>query len=105
MTQEQIDKQIEYLRSQKVNPTGNYRRYLVNLYNMYYNGAKQNGTDWCPNISIREKINAAYEGVAHDHMAFDMVQKWDNDLKKLGYIRHKKENGEWRTYIIKGLDF
>lgn len=32
MTQEQIDKQIEYLRSQKVNPTGNYRRYLVNLY-------------------------------------------------------------------------
>lgn len=105
MTEKQIKKQIEYLRSQKEKPTGNYRRYLVNLYNMYYNGAKLNGTDWCPSISLSDKVKAAYKNLEVDHMSFYMVQRWDEDLSKLGYISHKKVNNEWRTYILKELDF
>ncbi|MGN0453655.1 MAG: hypothetical protein ACI4G1_00585 [Ruminococcus sp.] len=46
MTEEQKIKKIEYLLSQKEHPTGNYRRYLVNLYELFYNGAKNQGTDW-----------------------------------------------------------
>lgn len=105
MTQEKINKQIAYLKSQKNNPTGNYRQYLVNLYNMYCDGAKLNGTDWCPNISIPEKIKAAYGNLEPDHMSFSMVQRWDKDLRDLGYISHKRVNNEWRTYILKELDF
>ncbi len=105
MTEEQINKQIEYLRSQKDNPAGNYRRYLVNLYELFCNGAKKNGTDWCPNVSKKEMIKAAYAGVKIDHASWEMVQRWKDDLKKLGYLKDCNVNGEWRTYILKELDF
>lgn len=105
MTQDQINKQITYLRSQKDNPTGNYRQYLVNIYNLFSNCAKANGTDWCPNIDIPTIVKAAYAGLETDHESWYMVQKWKGDLKKLGYIGDRNVNGEWRTYILKELDF
>mgnify|MGYP002554985861 CR=1 FL=1 len=70
MTEEQIKHQIEYLRSQKENPTGFYRQYLVNLYHLFYNGAKKNGTDWCPNVGIYTMVKAAYEYVGPVYMRF-----------------------------------
>lgn len=105
MTEKQKNKQIEYLRSQKDNPTGNYRQYLVNLYELFYNGAKLNGTDWCPNMKIQTMVKAAYANVNPDHASRDMVLRWKDDLKKLGYICDRKVNGEWRIYILKELDF
>lgn len=105
MTDEQRNKQIEYLRSQKDNPTGNYRYYLVNIYMCFYNGAKANGTDWCPNVDISTLVKAAYANITPDHSSRYMVQRWKDDLKKLGYICDRKVNGEWRTYILKELDF
>lgn len=105
MTKDEINKQIKYLRSQKENPTGNYRMYLVNLYNLFYKGAKANGTNWCSNVDIPTMIKAAYSNVETDHESLFMVQRWKNDLKKLGYICDRKVNGEWRTYILKELDF
>lgn len=105
MTEEQIKKKIEYLRSQKDNPTGNYRQYLVNLYNLFYNGAKKNGTNWCPNIKIYTMVKAAYANINPDHASRDMVLRWKEDLKKLGYIKDCKVDGEWRIYILKELDF
>lgn len=105
MTEEQIKHQIEYLRSQKEKPTGFYRQYLVNLYHLFYDGAKANGTDWCPNVSLSKMIKATYANINPDHQAKDMVLKWKRDLKKLGYIKDCNVNGEWRTYILKELDF
>lgn len=105
MDQEKINKQIAYLRSQKDNPTGNYRQYLVNIYNLYSDGAKANGTDWCPNIPVSKLVKAAYAGIKEDHLSWSMVQRWKDDLKELGYIYDCKVNGKWRTYILKDLDF
>ncbi|RCX09313.1 hypothetical protein DFR58_13729 [Anaerobacterium chartisolvens] len=34
MTEEKKAQKLVYLRSQKENPTGNYRKYLVNIYNL-----------------------------------------------------------------------
>ena len=105
MTEEQIKRKIEYLRSQRYNPTGNYRQYIVNLYNLFYNSAKANGTDWCPDVKTYTMAKAAYANIKPDHTSRDMVTIWKNDLKKLGYIKDCKVNGEWRIYILKELDF
>lgn len=105
MTEEQKIKKIEYLRSQKEHPTGNYRRYLVNLYELFYNGAKNQGTDWCPNINVPTMVKAAYANLSPDHLSSQMVLRWKDDLKELGYIADRKVDGEWRTYILKELDF
>ena len=105
MTEEQIKHQIEYLRSQKENPTGFYRQYLVNLYHLFYNGAKKNGTDWCPNVGIYTMVKAAYANIPGEHESSYRVRKGKEDLEKLGYIKDCNVDGEWRTYILKELDF
>lgn len=95
----------ETLQRQKNGGKGNYRTYLVNLYNLFYEEAKLNGTDWCPSVSVHRMVQAAYFGLEVDHMSRTMVLRWKDDLKKLGYICDKNVNGEWRTYILKELDF
>ena len=101
MNEEQKAKKLEYLRSQKENPTGKYRRYLVNTYNYILNDSI--GRGWS-RARTREMIDYVYEGNP-DHMAYELVNKYKKTLKDLGYIKYVKENGEWHTHIVKELDF
>ncbi len=100
-----IEKTKANLLAQKNGVEGNYRRYLVNIYNLYCEEARKNGTEWSPNVSPSRLIRAAYSGLDVDHMSYDMVQKWKRELKEMGYLRDKYVDGEWRTYILKELDF
>jgi hypothetical protein len=100
---EKIEKKLEYLRAQKVNTTGNYRKYLVNIYNFILEDSKKDGRGWSK-ASTREMINYVYEGNP-DHMGFGMINEWKKELKEMGYIKFIRENDEWHTYILKDLDF
>ena len=93
------------LLAQKNGVEGNYRRYLVNIYNLYYEEARKNDTEWSPNVSIPRLIRAAYSGVEVDHMSYTLVKKWKKELKEMGYLCDKYVDGEWRIYILKELDF
>lgn len=103
MTEDQKEKKLRYLREQKENPTGNYRKYLVRTYEYILNDSKVDNNRWSK-ANLRKMVDYVYEGYP-DHMAIDLIVEYKNTLRDLGYIRSKKENGEWHTYIIKELDF
>ncbi len=103
MNEEQKNKKINYLKEQKENPTGNYRRYLVNTYNFILNDAKANGKGWSK-ANTRQMLKYVYEG-SSDHMGYEMVNDFKRTLRDLGYIKFVKENDEWHTYIVKELGF
>ncbi|MCM0648649.1 hypothetical protein NBE98_09710 [Clostridium swellfunianum] len=103
MNQEQKEKKLKYLREQKENPTGNYRKYLVRTYGYIQNDSKVDNRGWSK-TTLRKMMNYVYEGNP-DHMANELVVEYKNTLRDLGYIKNIKENGEWHTYIIKELDF
>ncbi|NRT34128.1 hypothetical protein BJV38_003286 [Clostridium beijerinckii] len=103
MTEEQVKQKLDYLRDQKENPTGNYRKYLVRTYEYILNKSKENNTEWAK-TNLREMIDYVYEE-SPDHMANELVVNYQKDLKNLGYIKKLKEDGEWHVYIIKELDF
>ena len=100
MTEEKKQKEIEYLRSQKVNPTGNYRKYLVGLYNYFKSCAENNDGK----TNIPDMIKASY-GDNPDHMAFTQIKRYKKTLTELGYIKNVKDDDGWHTYVIKELDF
>lgn len=103
MTEEQKKNKLNYLRKQKENPTGNYRKYLVRTYEYILDDSKIDNRGWSK-TTLNKMVNYVYEG-APDHMARELVVEYKNTLRDLGYIRNIKENGEWHTYIIKELDF
>ncbi|WP_019910334.1 hypothetical protein [Paenibacillus sp. HW567] len=104
MNEEQKIKELSYLRQQKENPTaGNYRRYMVNTYNYILQSSNVGNKGWSK-ASTREMLNFVYEGNP-DHMGYEMVEKFKKTLRDLGYIKLVKEDNEWRTYILKELDF
>ncbi len=96
-------RKLEILLRQKNGGVGHYREYLVNLYNYFLNKATEKGKDYCT-TTIPEMMKAVY-GSSPDHMANELVVEYKKDLAKLGYIKNIKEDGEWRTYIIKEIDF
>ena len=103
MTEEKKAQKLAYLRSQKINPTGNYRKYLVNIYNYILEDSQANGTGWSKALT-KDMLNYIYDGQP-DHMGYELVDKWKKELRDLGYIKFVKEENEWRTYITKELDF
>lgn len=103
MNQEQRDKKLKYLRDQKENPTGNYRKYLVRVYEYILNDSKVDNRGWSKTI-LNKMIDYVYEGNP-DHMARELIVEYKNTLRDLGYIRSVRQDGEWHTYIIKELDF
>ena len=103
MTEEQKAKKLIYLREQKERPTGNYRRYLVNIYNYILNDSKSNGKGYSA-ANTKMMLNYVYEGPS-DHMGWEKITEWKRELSDLGYIKFVKEGTEWRVYIAKELDF
>ncbi|GEB32820.1 hypothetical protein [Brevibacillus parabrevis] len=103
MNEAQKNQKLKYLREQRENPTGNYRRYLVNTYNYILNDSRNNNKGWSK-ASSREMVNYVYEG-SPDHMGYELVEEYKKTLRDMGYIKFQKENNEWRTYVIKDLDF
>ena len=103
MNEEQKNKKLEYLRKQKENPTGNYRNYLVRVYNYILNESKESGKGWSK-ANTRKMLDYIYEGNP-DHMGYELLNEFKQTLKDLGYIKFVKEDNEWHAYIIKELDF
>ncbi|WP_286909649.1 hypothetical protein [Clostridium sp. UBA1652] len=103
MDKEKIEKKLIYLREQKENPTGNYRKYLVRTYMYILEDSKVDNRGWSK-TTLNKMVEYVYEDNP-DHMAREMVVEYKNTLRDLGYIRNAKEDGEWHTYIIKELDF
>lgn len=101
MTEEKKAQKLVYLRSQKENPTGNYRKYLVNIYNYILEDSTHSG--WSK-ANTRDMLNYVYGGTP-DHMGYELINQWKRELRDLGYIKFVKENDEWHTYIIRTLDF
>ncbi len=97
------EKTMRNLLRQKNGVPGNFRKYLINLYNYIDQKIKASDTDYCV-TDLQEMIDAVYEGNP-DHMAYKMVVDYKKTLYKLGYISYKKVGNEWRTYIIKDVDF
>lgn len=95
---------INYLIQQRDNPTGNYRAYLVNLYNFYVKKAGDKG--YCY-PKMYEMINATYYGFVRDECAYEMTRRFQYALRLMGYIRYYKDsfNGLWKVEILKPLDF
>jgi len=50
-------RKISYSREQKINPTGNYREYLVNICNYILEDPKLNGTGWSKASTMYIKEN------------------------------------------------
>lgn len=100
MSEEKKLEQIEYLRSQRDNPTGNYRRYLVGLYN-YFKDCMETSDGI---TSLPAMVKAAY-GDKPDHMAYTKIKEYKKTLTDLGYIRNVKKDDGWHTYVVKDLDF
>ncbi|MDF2544326.1 MAG: hypothetical protein K0S47_4044 [Herbinix sp.] len=102
-TNEKIEKKLEYLRSQKENSTGNYRKYLVNIYSFILEDSKKDNKGWSK-ANTREMLSYIYENKS-DHMGYELINEWKKELKEMGYIKFVKENDEWHTYIVKEIDF
>lgn len=102
-SEEKIQQKLAYLRKQKDIPTGNYRRYLVNIYNYILEDSQKSDVGWI-NGSSRAMLNYIYEG-APDHMGVELIDGWKKELKETGYIKWIKESDEWHVYINKALDF
>lgn len=102
-TEEKIQNKLKYLREQRDNPTGNYRKYLVNIYYFILEDSKIDNRGWSK-ANTREMIESVY-GPRPDHMGYEMINEWKKELKEMGYIKFVKEEGKWHTYIIKELDF
>lgn len=103
MTEEKRQSQLAYLRAQKENPTGNYRRYLCNVHKLIAEDAANNGLGWS-RASSRRMMRKVYEGEP-DHMGEEMVDRWKKDLCDLGYLELKIVDGVWRFYVVKEIDF
>ena len=85
------------------NPTGNYRKYLVNIYNFILEDSRVDNRGWSK-ANTRKMIEYVY-GTRPDHRGYEIINEWKKELKEMGYINVVKENGAWHTYITKELDF
>lgn len=103
MREDQKIKKLNYLREQRENPTGNYRKYLVRTYEYILNDSKIDNRGWSK-TTLRKLTDYVYEG-SPDHMGTELVVEYKNTLRDLGYIKNVKEDDEWHTYITKELDF
>lgn len=103
MNEEQKIKKLTYLRSQKENTTGNYRKYLVRTYTYILNDSKVDNRGWSKS-NLRKMYEYVYE-YKPDHMASELIVEYKNTLRDLGYIKSVNVDGEWHIYIIKELDF
>lgn len=103
MTEEQKKQKLAYLRAQRDNPTGNYRKYLVRLYEYVKEDSKVDNRGWSK-AETRKMLDYVYEG-RPDHMGYELLNDYKKVLKELGYIKFRKENDEWHLYITKELDF
>lgn len=107
MTEEMINKRIEYLRYQRDNNIGNYRKYLVNLYNYYNNKAKSNNSNWCYTdwSDIENLYYAIREGCSNPDVSRNAIKGYTKELEDYGYFKWGKDNKGWKIIILKPLDF
>lgn len=103
MTEQQKINKLTYLRQQKENPTGNYRKYLVRVYEYILNDSKEDNRGWSK-ANTRKLLDYVYDG-RPDHMGYELLKDYKKTLKELGYIKFVREDDEWHTYITKELDF
>ncbi|WP_349674880.1 hypothetical protein [Lacrimispora sp.] len=100
MKQEDKDRKLAYLRSQKDNPTGGYRQLLIDTYNCISDLTVKSGNQYC-RTSCADICNVVYGNTHH----ITMVDKYLYTLKQLGYISIKECQGYTQMEILKKIDF
>lgn len=104
MTKDQIEYKLSILRKQKDMPHANYRKYLVNIYNYYQQKCDENNADWC-HSDLREIYKIVTVGAHNPDVSWTACKNYTKELKDMGYIKDKCVDGEWRSYVLKELDF
>ena len=97
----------EVLINESLNDSGNYYKYLKALYNLTYQRINElsKGYVTSRDITFREKKNAVLQCYNNAYVGSDIIARYQKDLTRLGYFSVKNVDGEWRTYILKELDF
>lgn len=102
-SEEKINKQKEYFREQRINPTGNFTEFVVSPFYYIYTRCKEKDDGLVSSkITYEQKlIDCVYEGVYEkpDHMARDVVDDCVKKLKEMNYIGFKKVDEKWYIYI------
>ena len=105
-TPEQIDHEKQILTNQLMTKSGRFAIFVLRTYRYIAWECQNNHSNWCyaDRISGRHLLAYVYNGPA-DHMGREVVEDAKDKLKKMGYIAYRKEDGRWKLYIKKEIDF
>lgn len=105
-TQVQIDHEKQILTNQLMTKSGRFAIFVLRTYRYIAWECQNNHSNWCyaDRISGRHLLAYVYNGPA-DHMGREVVEDAKDKLKKMGYIAYRKEDGRWKLYIKKEIDF
>ena len=105
-TPEQIDHEKQILTNQLMTKSGRFAIFVLRTYRYIAWECQNNHSNWCyaDRISGRHLLAYVYNEPA-DHMGREVVEDAKDKLKKMGYIAYRKEDGRWKLYIKKEIDF
>ena len=105
-TQVQIDHEKQILTNQLMTKSSRFAIFVLRTYCYIAWECQNNHSNWCyaDRISGRHLLAYVYNGPA-DHMGREVVEDAKDKLKKMGYIAYRKEDGRWKLYIKKEIDF
>lgn len=104
---EQIDHEKEILKKQLETGSGRFGMFVLRTYNYIVHECRENANQnwcWADRISGRKLTAYVYNG-PQDHMGREVAEDAKDKLKKMGYIRYRKEGGRWKLFIVKPIDF
>lgn len=105
-TEEQIDHQKSILKNQLESGNGRFGMFVLRTFRFIQFECEKNNSNWCYAKKIGgNRLTAYVYNGPEDHMGYSVVQDAKDKLKKMGYIKYKKENDEWKLYISKQIDF
>jgi len=105
-TEKQINHQKDILRNQLETGSGRFGMFVLRTFKFIENECQKNNSNWCyaNKVGGKKLIAYVYNG-PEDHMGYSVVEDVKANLKKMGYIRYKKENDVWKLYVEKNIDF
>ena len=108
-SKEKMQRQKEYFKEQRINPTGKFTEFVVRTFYFIYKACQetQNGLVKSSITNKRQLVVTVYEGIYDepDHMGHEVVNDCVRNLKELGYIGFRKIDDIWYIFIKKELDF
>lgn len=105
-TEEKVSRQKSILKNQLETNNGRFGMFVLRTFRFIQFECDKNNSNWCyaKKVGGKRLTSYVYDG-PEDHMAFSVIENVKDSLKKMGYIRYRKENNEWKLYISKQIDF